>query len=81
MKKEDLIRWRKRHGLKQDELALLLGVWKNSVSRWELGQRQLPSFLGLALKGIEANIKREKGGDKLKKKTVGKTTRLKGKEA
>jgi transcriptional regulator with XRE-family HTH domain len=45
--------------LKQDELAKLLGVDHNTVSRWELGNVSIPPYLILALKQIEADLNRK----------------------
>lgn len=39
--------------LNQAELARQLGVANNTVNRWEAGLRAIPSYLWLALKGIE----------------------------
>lgn len=39
--------------LSQVDLARALGVSANTVSRWHQGQRATPSYLWLALKGIQ----------------------------
>jgi len=41
-------------------LAEALGVIPLTVSRWERGVREIPSFLGLALEALEC-----RGGDKV----------------
>jgi transcriptional regulator with XRE-family HTH domain len=41
--------WRKQAGLSQAGLAVLLGIDKQTVSRWERGDRGIPPFLHLAL--------------------------------
>jgi len=51
----DLRAWRKTAGLSQSELASALGVAVMTVSRWERGQREIPSFLHLALKALSAS--------------------------
>ena len=62
---EELIVWRKKHGLTQIELAKMLGVTKPCISMWESGKRHIPSFLHLALKCLKV----KKGGEyKLKGK-------------
>lgn len=53
MEANELKERRERLGLTQDELARLLTVARNTISRWELGERSIPSFLDLALKQIE----------------------------
>jgi DNA-binding XRE family transcriptional regulator len=52
----ELQSWRKEAGLTQTGLAALLGVDTMTVSRWERGERAIPPFLRLALRGIEAKI-------------------------
>ena len=59
MTPEDLKRWRKEHGYTQETLSRALGVIKLTVSRWETGDRHIPSFLYLALGKLEC-----KGGEK-----------------
>jgi transcriptional regulator with XRE-family HTH domain len=58
---DELIRWRKRQGLTQKELADLLGVWNMTVYRWECGMRAISPYLHLALEALENRIK--KGGE------------------
>jgi transcriptional regulator with XRE-family HTH domain len=60
MKKAELRTWRKRWGLKQRELAQALGVKNLAISRWERGERGIPSLLPLALEALENLMK--KGG-------------------
>ena len=68
----DLKKWRVKHGFSQSQLGKVLGVLTISVSRWERGVRKIPSFLHLALFGIECKSK--KGGElkrgKLKRREV-----------
>jgi DNA-binding XRE family transcriptional regulator len=52
--------WRRNHGYTQVMLAEALGVIPLTVSRWERGVREIPSFLGLALEALEC-----RGGDKV----------------
>ena len=58
---KDLKDWRYTHSYSQSQLAATLGVIKTTVSRWERGEREIPSFLHLALK----SIKKKGGGIKV----------------
>jgi len=62
MTSNDLKKWRKRNGYSQSQLAKALGVITITVSRWERGVREIPSFLHLALECLEL----KGGGEKLK---------------
>lgn len=53
MTPEELKAWRKDNGFSQGKLAKALSVDPMSVSRWERGVREIPSFLHLALKWLE----------------------------
>ncbi len=57
MDKDELKKFRESIGLTQSGLADALSVANNTVSRWELGTRAIPSFLPLALQTIERNQK------------------------
>jgi transcriptional regulator with XRE-family HTH domain len=60
---KELKAWRKRNGFSQGKLARVLGVTPLSVSRWERGERRIPTFLRLALERLEEI----KGGELTKK--------------
>jgi len=69
MRPAELKEWRQRIGCSQAKLAGELGVDVMTVSRWERGVREIPSFLHLALgylelKGVETKkrTKLRKGG-------------------
>jgi len=49
---KELRDWRTAQGMSQGELATALGVSRNTVGRWELGERAIPPFLELALASI-----------------------------
>ena len=49
----DLARRREALGMTQRDIALLLGSSSNSVSRWELGDSRVPTWMHWALRGIE----------------------------
>jgi transcriptional regulator with XRE-family HTH domain len=49
MKQDELKKWRQRNGYSQRQLANVLSVDVMTVSRWERGVREIPSFLHLAL--------------------------------
>lgn len=42
-------------GMKQIELAVVLGVHETTVSRWERGEVAIPPFLHYALWAVEHN--------------------------
>jgi len=50
---EELRAWRLKHDLSQAELAYLLGVRQNTISRWEQGKRAVPLYLPLLLRFLE----------------------------
>jgi transcriptional regulator with XRE-family HTH domain len=60
MNGDQLKQWREARGLTQTELSELLGVHLNSVSRWEVGMRGIPSFLDLALETIDRDLNKRK---------------------
>jgi DNA-binding XRE family transcriptional regulator len=64
MKPKELKKWRAENGYNQGELADILGVYLQTVSRWETGTREIPSFLHLALKAIP-----KKGGGNKQRST------------
>jgi transcriptional regulator with XRE-family HTH domain len=57
---EDLKEWRTRHELTQTELAAALGVQKNTVWRWELGESGIAPFMPLALAELERVLNGQK---------------------
>jgi transcriptional regulator with XRE-family HTH domain len=59
---DELKQWRNKTGYSQGQLAKALGVIPVTISRWERGERQIPSFLNLALAYLELK------GDELKPK-------------
>ena len=59
MTSEALQAWRKKNKYSQSQLAKALDVIPLTVSRWERGVREIPSFLHLALKALD-----KKGGEK-----------------
>jgi len=62
MTSKELKQWRKKNGYTQRQLAKVLGVIPLTVSRWERGVREIPSFLHLTLECLE-----KKGGEKKSK--------------
>ena len=48
-----LKKWRKHNGYSQSQLSKVLEVAPITISRWERGDRSIPSFLHLALRCIE----------------------------
>ena len=57
MTPKDLKEWREANGYSQRGLADALSVHIMTVSRWELGVREIPPFLHLALKCLEMQAK------------------------
>jgi transcriptional regulator with XRE-family HTH domain len=53
MKREHLQAWRKKTGYSQGQLSRILGVDVMTVSRWERGIMQIPSYLKWALAYLE----------------------------
>jgi len=70
MTPEDLKYWRELNGYSQMKLAAALRVSRVTVTRWETGVREIPSFLGLALAGLEAMDAEMKSGEKKMRKEV-----------
>ena len=62
MKPKELKQWREANGYSQARLAKALSCHVVTVSRWENGAREIPSFLELTLAYLELK------GDKLKPK-------------
>jgi DNA-binding XRE family transcriptional regulator len=52
MTKEELVAARTALNLSRRDLANLLGVHWNTVTKWETGGQNMPPYLGLALDGI-----------------------------
>jgi transcriptional regulator with XRE-family HTH domain len=71
MKPNKLRAWRKKNGYSQGKLAKVLGVIPLTISRWERGVREIPSFLHLALRCLELE------GGELKKKGTKKKKEVK----
>ena len=59
---KQLQKWRKVNGISQAGLAKLLGVDVMTVSRWERGIVNIPSYLHLALDALE-----RQGGESLER--------------
>ena len=57
MEKEELKKFRENLEMTQDQLAEKLKVARNTLSRWELGERKIPEFLDLALETVERRIR------------------------
>jgi DNA-binding XRE family transcriptional regulator len=61
MKPNELKAWRKKHKVSQAKLAKALGVNTLTISRWERRVYDIPPYLSLALKGLEAERRFEHG--------------------
>jgi DNA-binding transcriptional regulator YiaG len=53
----DLKQWRESHNLSQRELAKYMGVARNTVTRWEIGDRSMPIMLNRVLLQLEQSFK------------------------
>ena len=70
MTPQDLKQWRIKNGYTQALLAKALDTHVITISRWENGAREIPSFLYLALDALECKrkeMKKAKGTTKTKK--------------
>ena len=70
MTPEQLKAWRKNNHYSQSQLAKVLGVATMTVSRWERGVREIPSFLHLTLECVEKGGGEEKGKGRRTRKGV-----------
>ena len=52
MKPRELIAWRDKYRLSQQDLADLLSVHRNTVDNWERGRARIPGMVTLALETI-----------------------------
>jgi transcriptional regulator with XRE-family HTH domain len=60
MTPDSLKKWRAKNGYTQLELSKALGVHHVTVRKWEAAMTEIPSFLPLALKGLEKAKKKKK---------------------
>lgn len=67
MKRDVLREWRQQNEYSQAQLAKVLGVDVMTVSRWERGVREIPSFLHLALAYLELKGKEIQSTEKRKR--------------
>jgi DNA-binding transcriptional regulator YiaG len=56
MTPEDLIAFREKYNLSQDELAKELKVSRNTVNRWENKKRNIPEIVDVAIKTVEREL-------------------------
>jgi transcriptional regulator with XRE-family HTH domain len=71
MTPKDLKKWRTENGYTQITLSHALRTHSMTISKWERGEREIPSFLHLALYGLECKnkeAKRTKGQQEMKTK-------------
>jgi transcriptional regulator with XRE-family HTH domain len=64
----DIRQKREELGLTQAELASLLGVAMNTVSRWEIGERIPHPLVLKAIETVFAEAKKKKGRSKAKER-------------
>jgi len=70
MTTKELKAWRAKNGYSQAQLGKVLRVTSLTVSRWERGERHIPSFLHLALECIEKKGDEIRGKGKQKERKV-----------
>jgi DNA-binding transcriptional regulator YiaG len=58
LSKSELKEWRESRNLTQAELSEFLKVNLNTISRWEVGMRKIPPYLGLALCDVDFDLKK-----------------------
>jgi len=58
MEADELKKRREQLGITQEQLAVALSVHVMTVSRWERGERAIPSHLPLALETVERQHKK-----------------------
>jgi transcriptional regulator with XRE-family HTH domain len=69
MTPDDLKKWRTEHGYTQITLAHAFRTHPMTISKWERGEREIPSYLHLALYGLECkNMKVKRQRDSRKRK-------------
>jgi DNA-binding transcriptional regulator YiaG len=56
MMAKELKEWRRKWKLSQEALARLLKTHRITITQWETNRRKIPSFLHLALKGLEGEL-------------------------
>lgn len=56
MTPKDLVAFRERLELTQQDLADRLGVDRVTIARWETGTRAIPAYLWLALETVERRL-------------------------
>lgn len=67
MEPKELKQWRMANGYNQERLAKALLIHAQTISRWERGARDIPSFLKLALGYLELKGDKPKLNLKTKK--------------
>lgn len=70
MMPDELKKWRDKNTYSQSQLSNALGVATMTVSRWERGVREIPSFLALALRALELEGGEQETKGKKKRKEV-----------
>jgi DNA-binding XRE family transcriptional regulator len=59
MTSQELKSWRRGWKVTQGKLAEMLGVHRVTIAKWEAETRGIPSFLPLALKALEFEMKED----------------------
>ena len=57
MTPEYFVAWRKALGFTQDSLSARIKVNKFTITRWEIGARGFPPYIGLLMAAVEHDLK------------------------
>ncbi len=76
MRAKELKDWRQKNGYSQGDLADALGIAPLTISRWERGDRNIPTFLHLALNYLADKGRQTTMNKKMLDKLIGKKVRL-----
>ena len=71
---DELTTRREELGLTQSELALLLGVPRLTVWKWEHANQKVPALMDMALRGVQATLEEQPRRRRRRRQPVATTT-------